>query len=116
MSILHNRYNEKGLRVLAFPCNQFAGQEPKSNAEIKKFALNKGAYFDMFCKIEVNGVNTHPLYEYLKYKQGGNSIKWNFSKFLCNREGVPVKRYGPTDNPLSAEEAIKEELNLKANL
>ena len=78
MSVLHNRYHEQGLRVLAFPCNQFAGQEPGSSANIKKFALDQSAYFDLFCKIDVNGASTHPLYVYLKSKQKGllgDSIK-----------------------------------------
>lgn len=110
MSDLHNRYSEKGLRILAFPCNQFAGQEPGTNQEIKEFALQRGAYFNLFCKIDVNGANAHPLYKYLKRKQGGtfgDSIKWNFSKFLCDRQGIPVKRYGPNQEPLLAEEDIK---------
>jgi len=110
---LQNRYSEQGLRVLAFPCNQFGGQESGSNDEIKTFAENKNANFDMFSKIHVNGAGTHPLYIYLKHKQSGlftNDIKWNFSKFLCNREGIPVKRYSPTDAPINAESDIKEEL------
>ena len=113
---LDKRYSEQGLRVLAFPCNQFAGQEPGTNKEIKKFALDKGAKFDMFSKIDVNGVSAHPLYVYLKSQQHGSitdSIKWNFSKFLCDRNGKPVKRYGPSHEPLSCEEDIKKELNRK---
>lgn len=113
MSELHNRYHEHGLRILAFPCNQFAGQEPGSNAEIKKFAFDRGANFDLFCKIDVNGESTHPLYAYLKSKQDGlfgNSIKWNFSKFLCSRDGIPVKRYGPNTEPLACEKDIIDEL------
>ena len=116
MSDLHNRYSPLGLRILAFPCNQFAGQEPGSNAEIKEFALQKGAQFDLFDKIDVNGPNALPLYVYLKHKMKGtfgDSIKWNFSKFLCDRNGVPVKRYGPTEDPYSAEDDIKKELNKK---
>ena len=110
---LQNRYIEQGLRILAFPCNQFGSQEPGSNDEIKAFAENKKVNFDMFSKIYVNGAGTHPLYIYLKHKQSGlftNDIKWNFSKFLCNREGIPVKRYSPTDAPINAENDIKEEL------
>lgn len=110
---LHSRYAKQGLRILAFPSNQFANQEPGTNAEIKKFAISKGAQFDLFSKIDVNGVNAHPLYVYLKSRQGGtfgDGIKWNFSKFLVNKYGVPVKRYSPYDEPLSAEESIKEEL------
>lgn len=111
---LHNRYSEQGLRVLAFPCNQFGGQEPGSNQEIKKYAARHGVLFDMFSKIDVNGAGAHPLYVYLKSQQHGaitDSIKWNFSKFLCNRAGKPVKRYGPSTDPLSCEDDIKKELN-----
>lgn len=111
---LHKRYSEQGLRVLAFPCNQFGGQEPGTNQEIKKYASEKGVDFDMFSKINVNGAAAHPLYVYLKSQQHGSitdSIKWNFSKFLCSREGKPVKRYGPSTDPLSCEEDIKQELS-----
>lgn len=93
----------KGLRILAFPCNQFGGQEPGTNEEIKAFATEKyGVQFDMFAKIDVNGKKADPLYNFLKKKQGGtlgDFIKWNFSKFLVNKEGVPVKRYAPNDEP-----------------
>ena len=115
MSTLHSRYHAQGLRILAFPCNQFAKQEPGTNHDIKKFAEKRGVKFDLFSKIEVNGDSTHPLYVYLKHVQGGyfgNSIKWNFSKFLCNKKGVPVKRYGPTESPLSAENDIRAELGV----
>ena len=111
---LQNRYREQGLRILAFPCNQFGGQEPGTNEEIKAFAAKKNASFDLFSKVHVNGPGTHPLYIYLKHKQSGlftNDIKWNFSKFLCSREGIPVKRCSPTDAPLKAEDDIKEELD-----
>ena len=111
---LQKRYGEQGLRVLAFPCNQFGGQEPGSNQEIKEFAASKGANFDLFSKINVNGAGTHPLYIYLKSKQHGlltNDIKWNFSKFLCDRSGIPIKRYSPTDAPMNAEDDIKKLLN-----
>jgi len=111
---LQKRYGEQGLRVLAFQCNQFNGQEPGDNKQIKEFAAKKGCNFDMFSKINVNGAGAHPLYIYLKSKQHGiltNDIKWNFSKFLCNRHGVPVKRYSPTDAPLNAENDIKAELS-----
>lgn len=101
---LHAMYAEsKGLRILAFPCNQFGGQEPGTNEEIKAFATEKyGVQFDMFAKIDVNGKKADPLYNFLKKKQGGtlgDFIKWNFSKFLVNKEGVPVKRYAPNDEP-----------------
>lgn len=113
MAELYTKYAEKGLRVLAFPCNQFANQEPGTNAEIKEFALQHGAKYDLFAKIDVNGDSAHPLYKFLKRKQKGtlgNAIKWNFSKFLCDKEGVPVKRYAPTKDPLSIAPDIEKYL------
>ena len=92
-----------GLRILAFPCNQFGSQEPGTNEEIKAFAGKYGVEFDMFDKIDVNGGNAHPLFDYLKSKQGGtlgNFIKWNFTKFVINKEGQPVGRFSPTDDPI----------------
>ncbi|GFO48097.1 glutathione peroxidase [Plakobranchus ocellatus] len=104
---LHTKYAEKGLSILGFPCNQFGSQEPGTNEEIKKFAQERyGAQFDLFSKIEVNGKNAHPLYKYLKKEQGGtfgDFIKWNFSKFLVNKEGKPVKRYSPQTAPNDTE-------------
>jgi len=111
---LHASYYERGLRILGFPCNQFGKQEPGTNAEIKEFAIAHGAKFDLFSKIEVNGSNAHPLYKFLKKAQGGtfgDSIKWNFTKFLCNKKGVPVKRYSPTSDPLSAVKDIEAQLD-----
>lgn len=105
LTALHNELAaSKGLRILAFPCNQFGNQEPGTNEEIKKFATETyGAQFDMFAKIDVNGDNAHPLWKYMKYKQGGflffDSIKWNFSKFLVDKNGQVVKRYAPTVEP-----------------
>ncbi len=105
------------MRILAFPCNQFGGQEPGTEAEIKQFAIDRGAKvdgggFDMFSKIDVNGKNAHPMWEYLKSKQGGtlgNFIKWNFTKFVVNKEGIPVARFGPTDDPIpKVEDAVKK--------
>ncbi|NP_001296701.1 phospholipid hydroperoxide glutathione peroxidase, mitochondrial-like [Hydra vulgaris] len=101
---LHTKYAEKGLRILAFPCNQFGNQEPGTDLEIKAFALARGAHYDLFSKIDVNGDKADPLYKYLKSKQKGilgNKIKWNFSKFICDKNGIPVKRYAPTTEPLS---------------
>ena len=92
-----------GLRILAFPCNQFGSQEPGTNEEIKAFAGKYGVKFDMFDKIDVNGKEAHPLFEYLKSKQGGlmgSFIKWNFTKFVTNKDGQPVARFGPTDDPI----------------
>lgn len=104
LQALYDEFAEsKGLRILAFPCNQFGGQEPWDHDEIKKFVTEKyGVKFDMFAKIDVNGSNAHPLFNYLKMKQGGtlgDFIKWNFTKFLINKEGIPVARYAPTVEP-----------------
>jgi glutathione peroxidase-family protein len=93
----------KGLRILAFPCNQFGSQEPWPNDEIKKFVVdNFGVTFDMFGKIDVNGDKAHPLFKYLKMKQGGtlgDFIKWNFTKFIVDKNGQPVARYAPNVEP-----------------
>jgi len=100
---------DKGFEILAFPCNQFGKQEPGTNEEIKKFAASKGATFKMFDKVEVNGKNAHPFFLYLRKELKGtlgSSIKWNFTKFLCNRLGKPVKRYSPPSKPLSFESDI----------
>ncbi len=101
-----------GLRILAFPCNQFAGQEPGTEEEIKAFAAEKGAKFDFFSKIDVNGSNEHPLYGYLKNKQSGflvNAIKWNFTKFVIDKNGVATARFAPTDDPIpKVEDAVKK--------
>lgn len=94
---------EPGLCVLGFPCNQFGSQEPLSDEEIKQFATGKyKVTFDLFSKINVNGDDAIPLWKYLKHKQGGlfgSSIKWNFSKFLVDKEGQPVNRYSPMTSP-----------------
>ncbi|CAL1268230.1 unnamed protein product [Larinioides sclopetarius] len=107
LQALHEKYAEsQGLRILGFPCNQFGGQEPGSESEIKEFIKKYNVQFDMFSKIDVNGGNTHPLWSYLKKKQGGtlgNFIKWNFSKFLIDKNGQPVKRYAPNFEPNAIE-------------
>ncbi|KAK9736342.1 Glutathione peroxidase [Popillia japonica] len=92
----------KGLKILGFPCNQFGGQEPGDAKEICSFVEKKNVKFDMFEKINVNGNNAHPLYVYLKHKQGGtlgDFIKWNFTKFIIDKNGQPVERHGPSTNP-----------------
>jgi glutathione peroxidase len=100
---LYKKYSSKGLVILGFPCNQFAGQEPGSAEEISKFcSLKYGVTFPMMAKIDVNGDNAHPLYKYLKNALPGtlgNEIKWNFTKFLLDRKGNPIKRYGSTTKP-----------------
>ncbi|KAH9496843.1 glutathione peroxidase gpx1 [Bulinus truncatus] len=110
LQALHVKYAEKGLAILGFPSNEFGGQEPGTNEEIKKFVTDQfGVQFDMFSKIEVNGKHAHPLYSYLKHVQKGtlgDFIKWNFSKFLVNREGKPVNRYAPNVEPMAIEKDI----------
>lgn len=99
---LYDKYKNKGFEVLAFPCNQFGSQEPGSADQIKAFAKNKGASFQMFDKIDVNGDKADPLWQNLKSQQGGfltSDIKWNFSKFLIDGEGKVAKRYGSTTTP-----------------
>lgn len=95
--------DSKGLRILAFPCNQFGGQEPWPNDEIKKYVTEQfNVTFDMFAKIDVNGDNAIPLFKYLKHKQSGlfgDFIKWNFSKFVIDKNGQPVARYAPNVEP-----------------
>jgi glutathione peroxidase len=100
------------LEVLAFPCNQFGKQEPGNADEIKNFcSLNYDVKFSLFSKIDVNGSNADPLYQFLKQERPGllgtEAIKWNFTKFLVNRDGQVVKRYAPTDKP----ENIKSDLS-----
>ena len=108
---LYEKYKEKGFMVLGFPCNQFRQQESKSNKEIKFFCqATYNVQFDMFAKIDVNGEDASPLYKFLKKEQGGflwmDSIKWNFTKFLVDREGNVVERYAPVTTPESIEEDI----------
>jgi len=119
---LYTRYKDQGLRVAAFPCNQFGGQEPGTNAEIKERIMKKwNPSFDLFAKIEVNGDNAHPLWKFLKQKQPGpmswitgGKIPWNFTKFLIDRQGNPVDRFLPTSAPSTMEDEIKAELDKSA--
>jgi glutathione peroxidase len=108
---LYRRHRDQGLTVLGFPCDQFGHQEPGSAEEIKNFcSLTYQVTFPLFAKINVNGAETHPLYQYLKSEQtglfGSESIKWNFTKFLVNREGQVLQRYAPTDTPEAIEKDI----------
>lgn len=100
---LYDQFKDQGLVVIALPCNQFGGQEPGSNAEVQEFCqLNYGLSFPVMGKIEVNGDGQHPLYRFLKRQAGGllnDNIKWNFTKFLVDREGNVVKRYGSVRKP-----------------
>ncbi len=109
---LYDTYKEQGLEILDFPCNQFLNQAPGSNDEIVDFCQTKyGVTFKTFAKIEVNGDNADPLYEYLRSENKGklgNKIKWNFTKFLVDREGNVVSRYAPTVKPEDIEADIKK--------
>lgn len=101
---LHQTYGERGFSVLAFPCNQFGGQEPGNEEEIQSFCdLNYQTSFPLFSKIAVNGAASHPLYTHLREQApgalGSKRIKWNFTKFLVNQHGEVVKRYAPSTKP-----------------
>ena len=132
---LYSKYKDQGLNILGFPCNQFNAQEPGTNEEAAEFCqMNYGVEFPIFSKIDVNGTKAHPLFQYLKEAQPfegfdettmngklikkivsdkypewmiGNDLKWNFTKFLVNREGVILKRYEPTAEPMDFEKDIQ---------
>jgi glutathione peroxidase len=100
---LYEKFKDKGLVILGFPCNQFGNQEPGSEKEIAEGCLiNYGVTFPMFSKVDVNGENAHPIFKYLKSTLPGfliKRIKWNFTKFLIDSKGIPVKRYSPSTKP-----------------
>lgn len=108
---LYEKYKDQGLVILGFPCNQFGKQEPRVGEEIQEFCqINYGVTFPIFDKINVNGSNTHPIFKYLKSNLGGflgSSIKWNFTKFVVDKNGKPIKRFGPTTKPEDMESFIK---------
>ncbi len=111
---LYREFAGRGLMVLGFPCNQFGAQEPGNNREIAQFCnVNYGVTFPIFSKVEVNGPHAHPLYKYLRSQQGGltgilgmNAIRWNFTKFLVDRDGRVVRRFAPLTGP----EKLKPEI------
>ncbi len=109
---LYNKYQDKGLEILDFPCNQFGNQAPGNEQEIMTFCqLNYNTTFPLFAKIEVNGDNADPLFTYLKSQQKGmmgSNIKWNFTKFLVDKEGNVVDRFAPTVTPDKLESQIIE--------
>ncbi len=110
---LYEEFGDDGLTVLGFPCNQFGQQEPGDGAQIADFcARNYRITFPMFQKIEVNGPDAHPLFQYLKKEKRGllgtDSIKWNFTKFLVDRDGIPVTRFAPLAKPEELEEPIRK--------
>lgn len=111
LNILYEKYKNQGLEILAFPCNQFGWQEPGSNEQIKEHVCSTfKAEFPVFQKIQVNGPKAAPLYKFLKSKKAGvlvDEIKWNFAKFLIDRQGNVVERYAPTTSPLQIESEIQ---------
>lgn len=112
LEALYRQYGEKGLVVLGFPCNQFMGQEPGTEAEIAEFcSVNYGVTFPLFSKLEVNGKDAHPLYKYLKEVLPGtgnkSDIEWNFAKFLIGRDGQPLERFHPRVKPEDLTGAIE---------
>lgn len=112
LQALYEKYEAHGLAILDFPCNQFGNQAPGTEEEIVSFCKGRfGITFPQFAKIEVNGENESPLYTYLKSQKGGvlgSKIKWNFTKFLIDREGNVVERFAPTVTPENMEAKIKE--------
>jgi glutathione peroxidase len=106
LEALYKTYAPKGFAVLGFPCNQFGGQEPGDEAEIKSFCcLTYGVDFPLYAKVDVNGEGAHPIYRFLKGEAPGvlgtEAIKWNFTKFLVDKKGKVLKRFAPTDSPAS---------------
>lgn len=118
---LHEAFYEQGLVVMGFPCNQFGQQEPGNEAEIKGFCdLNYGVTFPMFAKIDVNGPQADPLFQWLKKNRSGlfgiDAIKWNFTKFLVGRDGEVLKRYAPTSAPEALRDDITDALSRSTGL
>jgi glutathione peroxidase len=115
LEALYRKYKDRGFVILGFPCNQFGGQEPGDAAEIANFcSLTYDVSFPIMAKIDVNGPKADPLYAYLKKAQkgvlGSEGIKWNFTKFLIDRKGVPVRRFAPLDKPEALTSAIESVL------
>jgi len=117
---IYDQYAEaKGLRILAFPCNQFAHQEPGNAEEIQCFVRDRKVNFDLFEKIDVNGKTAHPLYQYLKREQGGtlfDAIKWNFTKFIVDKNGKPVERHSPNTSPKEMLKDLEKYFDTKSEL
>ena len=113
LEALYKKYQDQGFEIMAFPCNQFGGQEPGSADEIAEFCkVNFGLSFPLMAKVEVNGADEAPLYGWLKSEapglMGTKAIKWNFTKFLIGRDGKVVRRYAPTDKPESLAKDIEK--------
>ncbi|CAM4182838.1 glutathione peroxidase [Bacillus manliponensis] len=117
LQALYEKYEKEGLEILGFPCNQFGAQEPGNEEEITSFCeLNYGVTFPMFAKVGVNGKNAHPLFTYLTEQAPGilgmKAVKWNFTKFLVDREGNVVNRFAPQTKPEELEKEIEKLLKL----
>ncbi|AEM71071.1 Peroxiredoxin [Allomuricauda ruestringensis DSM 13258] len=114
LETLYKNYKDQGLVVLGFPCNQFGNQEPGNAEDIQEFCqTNYGVSFPMFAKIDVNGSNAHPIFKHLKSQLSGllgGKIKWNFTKFLIDKTGKPIKRFAPTTEPNAMVSYIKKVL------
>ena len=111
LQTLYQKHHDHGLEILGFPCNQFGGQEPEDSTGIRRFcSFQYGITFPMFARIDVNGRNAHPVYQYLKSSAkgifGSQAIKWNFTKFLVDRNGKVVRRYAPFTRPEAIEKAV----------
>jgi glutathione peroxidase len=116
LQAIYQEFKDQGLVILGFPCNQFGHQEPGGPAEIQAFcSTTYGVSFPLFDKIEVNGPHTHPLFAWLKSEKPGalgtQRIKWNFTKFLCGRDGQAIQRYGSTTKPDELRQPIEQALN-----
>lgn len=113
---LYNRYKDQDFEILAFPCNQFLKQEPGTSQDAQEFACTRyKAEYPIFHKVRVNGPDTAPVYKFLKATSNGflgSRIKWNFTKFLVDKEGVVINRFGPTTSPLAIEDDIKKALGV----
>lgn len=109
---LYKKYHSKGLEILGFPCNQFGNQEPGDEKSISEgCVLNYGVSFQMFSKVDVNGKNAHPIFTYLKNELKGtfgNNVKWNFTKFLLDKNGKPIKRFAPVTTPENIDKFLSE--------
>ncbi len=114
LQALYEEYKDQGLEILGFPCNQFGKQEPGDADQISEFCeINYGVSFPMFGKIDVNGDDTHPVFNYLKDELPGTlgkNIKWNFTKFLVGKDGQPIKRFAPTTKPKDLKKYIEKAL------
>lgn len=113
LELLYRDFKDQGFEILAFPCNQFGNQEPGDSDQIANFCkTNYQVTFPLFQKIEVNGMGTHPLFDFLKNSApgllGSTTIKWNFTKFLINRAGEVIERFAPTSAPVSIGRTIRE--------